>query len=100
MPHSTSAEIGETVRISISFDDTSILPNITAAYAYKSNTETGSGKLAERASVRKSSTSSAIYYTIEIKNLQESDAGYYYLVIDTTDGRKQTNKRIYLEVLN
>ncbi len=95
MPLSTSAEIGITVKIAVTFYDTSILPNITAAYAYKSDTETGSGKLAERASV---SNKIGTIYTIEIKNIQESDAGYYYLVIDTTDGRKQTKQRVLLNV--
>ena len=82
---------GQTMKLWFSFSDTSILEEASAIYPYKADEETGKGKLAEDAVVNISGSRVSITITM----LEASDEGYYYLVIDTPDGRKYTKRSFW-----
>lgn len=93
MPASASANYGQTVRIAVS----KVEPTYKY-HVYKANSLTGNGEEVNHSRISTSigSYTSGYILTITITGMTESDEGYYYLVVETPEGLKQSSARTHL----
>ena len=89
MPSSVTANYGETVRITASKAQSTYKYHV-----YKANSLTGNGEEVNHS--RLSISISGTTLTFTITGMTESDEGYYYLVVETPEGLKQSSARTHL----
>ena len=89
MPASVSANYGETVRITASKAQSTYKYHV-----YKANSLTGNGEEVNHSRLSISIAGTTLAFTIT--GMTEADEGYYYLVVETPEGLKQSSSRTHL----